>query len=171
MNLGILITGIIIVIIGGLPIILINNTAKNNEKKLMKALFDFAAKSNCSITQSDSLNKRTIGIDRINRKLFFLKSSSNQIIEKEIDLSQIKKCQIINSSRKVKSKDGSYKVTEKVELNFTHYDAAKHGAQIEWYNVANDNFMLNNDYLLIEKWGKIINIYLKETETKLVSNF
>lgn len=171
MNFGIIIIGIILVIIGVVPVILINNNYKKGEKKSMKALNDLAAKSNCTITQFDLLNKRTIGIDRINRKLFFIKSFSSQNVEREIDLSKIKKCQIINTSRTVKNKDGNYKITEKIELEFTNIDNAKRAAQIEWFDVANDNFMLSNDYQLIEKWEKLINTYLKEQGPKLVSNF
>lgn len=168
MNFGIAIIGIVLIIIGGIPIFLVNNNSKKKEKQSLKILNDLATNYKCTITQFDILNKKIIGIDKVNFWVFFVKSIDDHHIQQAVNLADVKKCQLVNSGSTFKSSEGSYKVTNKVELTFHLFEQAKIKTVFEWYNAETDNFMITGELQLAENWEKIINETLKDKTPKSI---
>ena len=157
MESGTLIASLIIVVSCVLLVVIVNRKKKNKDKQFIQSLFDFAEQSNCTISEYDLWNNSLIGIDKDSHKLFFIRKEEENAIIKEIDLSEIQKCNVINSSRIVNNKESVQNVIDKLELSFTCRDPKKTEMNLEFYNTNRDNLFLNGELSLIEKWSEIIN--------------
>ncbi len=167
MDLGITLIGVIIILLFILPIIIVTRNSKSGDKKSLKRINDLATISNSSISQFEILNNKIIGIDNDNLKLFFSRKTTEGFQENVINLAEIKKCQILSFNKKINNIEGSYKVTEKIELSFTYFDINKQKQILDCYNIEYDNFMINEEFKFAEKWEKIINNILYENTHKI----
>ena len=140
-----------------IPIVIINKKKKLKEKLLLQTLFDLAAKSNCKITTYDKWSETVIGIDKPAHKLFFVRKTTEEVITREIILSEIQKCRFINTNRVVNGNRISQKVIDKLELVFTFYDSKKSDLILEFYNAVYDSLFLRDEIPLAEKWSEIVN--------------
>ena len=61
-----------------------------------------------------------------------------------------------NSSRSINSKDGAYKVIDKLSLVFTPVDKDRSNISLEFYD-ADVSMQLVGELQLIERWEKLIN--------------
>lgn len=157
MDLSTTIMGIVILLICALPIILSAINRSRKKKKTLQVLFDFATKNNCKLNQYELSNNLTIGIDIAAQMVFFAKQSKDNVILQQINLSQIQKCRLVNSSRSVKNKESNFSVVEKIELVFTYQDKNKKDGIWEFYNHLTDGPTFSGEMLFIEKWCKFIN--------------
>lgn len=157
MDLGITVIGIVIVFICALPIILsvVNNRKKR--KKIEQSLFKFATQNNCQISNYGTNNNVTIGVDESNQMLFFIKKLKDKENLQHINLSEVKKCRIVNTTKKVKNVDSNFNVVEKIELGFTFIDHKKEETLLNFYSHSNDGTMFTGDLRFLEKWCKLIN--------------
>jgi hypothetical protein len=157
MESGTLIAFLIIVVGCILLVILVNRKKKNKDKRFVQTLFDFAERSNCKISEYDLWNNTLIGIDKGSHKLFFIRETEDNAIINEIDLFEIQKCKVINSSRIVNNKVSAQNVIDKLELLFTFRDSKKPETYLEFYNTNRDNLFMNGELSLIEKWLETVN--------------
>ena len=157
MDKGTTIMGIGIALICALPIILSTVNNSKRKKRILQGLYDFAAKSNCKISQHGMSNNLTIGIDEPSLMIFFIKKTKDNEVLQQINLSEIQKCRVINSTRTLKSKDNNLNVIEKIELAFAFNNKNKKEILLEFYNHINDGSTFTGDVNLVEQWCEIIN--------------
>lgn len=140
-----------------IPIVLINSSKKKKEKLFLQALFNLAEKSNCKISAHDLWKGTGIGIDKEARKLFFIRKAANDEEAKEIDLSEIQKCRVVNTNRTVKYNESTQTVVDRLELAFSNKDKNIPEVIFEFYNSKYDNPTLHTELQLAGKWLEIVN--------------
>ncbi len=148
---------LIMILVGAIPIVIINKKRKVKEKQFLQTLISLAEKSNSIITEQDKWGDRIIGIDKMTHKMFFIKKTAENESGIEIDLDEMKKCRFINTHSVVTFKESSQKVTERLELAFAYNDPQKPDLILEFYNSAYDSLTLRDEINLAEKWSAIAN--------------
>lgn len=127
-----------------------------NEKQFRNMLFSLAVASNCTISEFDFWKNSAIGIDKAMHRLFYIRIAKSEELKKEINLSEIQKCRIINASRSMSVKNGNYTAIDRIELIFTYRDKNKPELGLEFYNSIHDSLTLTGEVQLVEKWAKIV---------------
>lgn len=144
----------------------ISMNRKNKEKKKLQALTDLASKQNCKITKYELDSKISLGLDEKNDFLFFLKKTGEFTVTKYINLSEVKKCKVVNTNRTVKFNNSNSVVVERLEISLELNGKTAEPALLEFYNVNTDGSILNGELQLAEKWSAILNETLKEKKVK-----
>ena len=157
MDIGITITGAILIAICILPFVLMGRNSRKQNKLLFQSLSNIAAKQNCKITVHECCEEYIIGLDEPQNFLFFYKRIKDKEISKQINLAEIQNCKIINTSR---SNDNE-KVIDKLELSLVSNTKKTPEVLLELYN-SDDRMQLGDDFLLIERWAKKINERLNQ---------
>lgn len=166
MESGTTIIGLILLFIMVLPFILLSKKKSKGGKHFLSILFDLAKKNNSKISEHELWNNVAVGIDRDTHQLYFIRKTATNNIVYNIDLSEIQKCRLVNSNRKVNYKGGSYNVIDRLELAFTYCDKIKPEIILEFYNSEYDSVALNGELQLASKWLKIINTELAQKTQK-----
>ena len=135
---------------------------KQKEAQLLQPLFELAEKNNCKISKHERLNNSFIGIDELANIVFVVSNVNNIESSQQIDLADILKCRVIESSRSVSTKEGSIKVVDKSELSLVNPDKNKPDTKVEFYNADYDRLTLTGEVQLSEKWCKILNDKIAE---------
>ena len=156
MNLGTAITGAIFIAIFMLPFIFMLNGRKKKEKQLAKSILAIANNHHCKISQQDISEEFAIGLDETVNHLFFLKKTPDKEIAQHVNLAEIKFCKVIKTGNTTGKKDNQHKSIDKLDLQFSFMDQKKQDVSFTFYN-SEENFGLNGEIQLIEKWAKIIN--------------
>lgn len=146
---GIIATGIVLIVLSK------RSKIKKEHKKLL-LLTAIAQKNNSGITQHEFFGDLLIGLDEKSNFLFFINKSIPET-EEAINLSEIQKCRVINTSRSV----DSITVIDKLELCFTPLDKNKPQVHLEFYNSDNHPNLVG-ELQLVEKWSDIIKNRLKK---------
>lgn len=162
MDLGTTIIGIVFILICIIPFALMSIRSKKKKKKLLQGLFEIAEKNNCKISRYELWNNSTIGIDDTALMIFYTRKSKDIETSKQINLVEIQKCRVVNSSGTLGNKDGNLMVADKLELAFSFQDKSKNEVVLEFYNVNYDSLTLTGELQLIEKWCKIFNDKISE---------
>ncbi len=162
MELGTTIVGIVIILICIIPFALMSINNKKKEKKLLRGLSAFAERNSFKISRYELWNNSTIGIDDTSLTIFYTRKSRDIETSQQINLAEIQKCRVINSSRTWSNKDGNFKVIDKLELVFSFQDKGKNEVVLEFYNAEYDSSTLTGELQLVEKWCKIFNEKISE---------
>ena len=166
MDSGTIIFVAILVLSCVIPLVIVNRNKSKKEKLFFRALTDLAEKSNCRISEYDLWRNTEIGIDKAARKLFYIRNMENEEVKKEINLAEIQKCRVFNSSRTVINNSSNQIVTERLELAFVNRDKNVPDVTLEFYNSTTDSLYLNGEIQLTEKWAGIINSVLTSDSPK-----
>lgn len=161
MNSGTAITGAIFIAIFMLPFILMLNGRKKKEKKLLQSILAIANNHHCKISQQEASEEFAIGLDEAENQLFFFKKTTDKEIAQHVNLKEIKSCKVIKAGAKTGNKDESYKTLDKLDLNFSFLDQKNPDISFTFYN-SDENFGLNGEIKMIEKWANIVNARLKK---------
>jgi hypothetical protein len=140
-----------------IPVTIINRKNKKKERQFLQSLSDFAAKSNCRISEHQLWNDILIGEDRDARQMFFIRKTEDIEFSRQVKLSEMQKCRVVNTSRSVSSKEGNYFVAERIELTFTPRAGNEPDTVFEIYNSKFDSLTLQGELQLAEKWAAIAN--------------
>lgn len=133
---------------------------RNNKKKanqFIQNLQDMASKNNLSITQHDVWNNAAIGTDRNMEMVFFVKKTKEGAIQQQIQLDDIQRTRVVNSSRSVTTNNGRFNVTDKIELAFSSYDRTKPEILLNFFDVSTDGLSVTKELRMAEKWSELIN--------------
>jgi hypothetical protein len=145
-----------IVLVFVLPSIWMYVRNLKNEKQFRNNLFNLASGSNCRISEFDFWKNSAIGIDKNKHRIFYIRDLKSEKLKKEVDLSEIQKCRVLNASRSLNSKNGNYTAIDRLELVFTSKDKNKPEIGLEFYNTTHDSLALAGEVQLVEKWSGII---------------
>ena len=160
MNLGTAITGAIFIAIFMLPFIFMLRGRKKKEKQLRKSILTLASNHHCKISQLEISEEFAIGIDETLNQLFFLKKTANKEIAQHVNLVEIKSCRVIKTGNTTGNKEDNYKSIDKLDLNFSFLDKKNHDISFVFYD-SEENFGMDGEIQIIEKWAKIVNERLK----------
>lgn len=155
MDIKIIIIGSILVILCILPLVFAGRGRKKKEKKLLQALFDFANRNDCSITEHEICGDILIGIDVPNHKLFFMKQMYQEVITQFVDLNDFQICKVKNTSRGVNNTS----VIEKLELVFIPKDKTKKEVSLEFFN-SDHSIQIVDELHAIENWCNRVNVLM-----------
>jgi len=167
MNTSTMITLAIIIAIIIVLYMVISTNRKNKEKKKLQMLTDLASKQNCNITKYELYSKISLGLDEKNNFLFYLKTTGENAETRHINLTEVKKCKVVNTSRTVRFNNSNSIVVERMEISFEPNGKAAEPVLLEFYNVDTDGSMLNGELLLAEKWSAIVNERLNAKKLEL----
>jgi len=162
MDTSIIITVVILTVFCIILYLLIISGKKKKESEFLQNLFTLAEKNNCQISEYERWNNSIIGIDRKRNYLFFIRITNENETTQQINLTDIQKVRVIESSRIVSIKESNSKVVDRIELEFSNINRNKPDTIVEFYNTAYDNLFLAGELVIAEKWGKIINDKIAE---------
>lgn len=157
MDSGATIAGLVILLIIIIPFLRMRNSSAKKKKQMLKGLMDLASKNNCTIDQYDWWNKSSIGIDQSRQMIFFTHTVKGEDRPQQINLADIQQCRVVNASRTVTTKNGTYKLVEKLELVCSSLDKNRAEQVLEFYNSNYDSLTLSGELQLVEKWCKLLN--------------
>ena len=155
-DLGSAIVGAGTIVICAVPVIMMNRSIKKREKKFLQSLSEIATRNNCRINRHEIFGSFAIGIDESKNFVFFSRRTKDKEIDHTVNLGEIQKCQVINTSRTIKNKDVNQKVIDRLELSFSPFAKNKPEFKLEFFN-ADDSARLHGELQSIEKWSKLIN--------------
>ena len=151
MDLGTTITGLIILIIGILPFLIMAISKSNRKKKLLQSLNKLAQQQNTTIAEYDIWSNSIIGISTNKHFIFAIRHVNNEVKTYQVNLLETINCRVINEGRSV----SSFIVTDKIEIAFTAKEKQKAEIIIELYNNEYDCLTISHELQLAEKWCKI----------------
>jgi hypothetical protein len=139
---------------------------KNKEKKKIQALTNLASLQNCSITKYELDSKISLGLDEKNNFLFYMKTTDETTETRYINLSEVKKCKVVNTSRTARFNNSNSVVVERLEISFEPNGKTAEPVLLEFYNVNTDGSILNGELQMAEKWSAIVNERLNAKKVK-----
>ncbi|MDD4150972.1 MAG: hypothetical protein PHE33_13190, partial [Bacteroidales bacterium] len=119
-------------------------------------LNNIANQQHCSISKHEICGDFIIGIDEVNKYVFFLKNLNEKVVEQCVNLAEIRNCKIKNTARTVANQS----VIDKLELSFIPIDKNKKEIALEFFN-TDINMQLGQELRSVEQWSNFINDYLK----------
>lgn len=160
MNLGTAIVGAIFIAIFMLPFIFMLSGRKKKEKQLKQSILAIANNHNCKISQQEISDEFAIGLDETLNQLFFFKKTTGKEIAQHINLAEIKSCKVIKTEHSTGNKQDSVKLIDKLDLHFSFLDRKNPDISLAFYD-SEENFGMDGEIQIIEKWSKIVNDRLK----------
>ncbi|KUO68894.1 MAG: hypothetical protein APF83_02090 [Lutibacter sp. BRH_c52] len=160
MNLGTAIVGAIFIAIFMLPFIFMLIGRKKKEKQLRQSILAIANNHNCKISQQEISDEFAIGLDETLNQLFFSKKTTGKEIAQHVNLAEIKSCNVIKTEHSTGNKQDSAKLIDKLDLRFSFLDRKNPDISLVFYD-SEENFGMDGEIQMIEKWSKIVNDRLK----------
>lgn len=149
--------GLVIILIILIPIVLAKRKIKKREKMFLQSLYSLAEENRSEIIVQDHWNDTAIGIDTDAHKLFFIRQRADNKLQRTINLAEIQKCRILQTSRILNSKNGSQTVIDRLGLAFISRDQNSPEQILEFFNSDYESSMLYGETQLCEKWLQIVN--------------
>ena len=156
MDLGTLITAILIAVACIIPFIIMSKINNRLERQILQPLFSLAQKHHSKVMQYDTWSNAAVGIDHTTAMVFFFKKVNNTETSQQVSLSEIRKCRIVQVTKTANDGQDNFKATTKLELVFEYLDTSKADTLLEFYDAAADGANLTGELQLIEKWRQLI---------------
>lgn len=161
MDQGTALVGLIIILLCAIPFVLMGLASRNKKKKILNGLMETAVRNHCNISRFELKNNFAIGIDDEAAMAFFKRNSKDSDVSQEVNLSEVQRCRVYNSTRTTGSK-GAANVVDRLELLFAFQDKTKGDASFEIFNTNHGSLTLTGELQLAEKWAKIFNEKIAE---------
>ncbi len=152
MNLGITITGAILVAVCASPIVYFVASQKNHNKNLVQSLKKLAAQYDHTINQYDICAHMIIGLDITSSMLYLIKQKGDEIEQHAISLKEISAATLETHY----AKNNNLKVIERLGIRFLPKNGYVSDVFLEFYN-TDDTFQLNGELQLTQTWIERIN--------------
>ena len=149
------ILALIVILTCMIPIILLKGGAVFKKRKFGRLLSEAAQKHNTTIIQYEQWNNSAIGLNKNATQLFIVNKGEAKATSKTLVLSSFNKCSVVNENSGAAYKEGSFKVTNAIELELTGENSRL--ARINFYHIDKDSPLLTDELELAEKWCRIIN--------------
>lgn len=160
MDSGTAITGLVLLAISVVPIFVINRKRAKRGRGMLQLMTKAANEHNCKITEHEFCGDYSVGMDKTNGYVFFIKESKEKADVQYINLAQVKSCKMDNTGRIVTYNKQNNKIVERLCLHFIPKEKDKPAIGWEFYN-AEEKPQLSGELQSIEKWQNTINDYLK----------
>lgn len=156
MDLGTTITALLIAAACVIPFVIMNKLNARRERKILEPLFNLAQKHDSTISGYDIWNNAAVGIDNRTEMVFFFKKATGTDIFRQVNLSEIRKCRLIQVTKTSGDEQDNFKPVAKLELVLEHQDSSKADIMLEFYNADLDGGTLTGELQLVEKWRQLI---------------
>jgi hypothetical protein len=166
MDKGTAIIAIVMIAICVLPFVLIGVVRKMKKKQILNAISNVAKQENCTITDYEVSGDFILGIYENEKTSFFFKYLKDKKLTRNINLNDIKSCEVKTTNRNYQSGGENYLVIEKIEMNFLPVDSSKPYFLVEFYN-EDEHIQLNEEVQIVETWAKKINEKIKQRKGKV----
>jgi len=158
MNSGLIITVAISLLLTIIISVSVSKSKKKKQIRFLDPLNSLAESKNCKISAYDIWNNSIIGMDKTNHFLFAIqKMKGDDKAELVINLTEIFRCRVAESSRTSGPKEGNLKAFDRIDLVFTNKDKNKADKIVEFYNSNTDSLTLTGELQLAEKWCVLVN--------------
>ncbi|MEP4532979.1 MAG: hypothetical protein ABJ004_07830 [Cyclobacteriaceae bacterium] len=168
MEFGTTILGLVAIALCIIPFVVMHKSRKKREQDLIDGLKAVADSYSSDVTTYDCGMEFSIGISWARNYIFYYKKTDQEVFELCVPLTAIRKCQVNNVKRSIKTQAGSQTVIDKLELTFLPKDTSISPSRFEFFN-SNEHFQMNGELLLIRKWEGIVNKALRENHMVAVS--
>ena len=150
-----IILGSIVVVVVIIPIAILKIKASLKKRRIKDLLFSLAQPHNTTIIRYDHWNSSAIGLSRNSTQIFLVCNDKNEEKKQVIALSFFNKCKLVNDNAGAAFNEGSYKVTNAVDLELTGKN--KPTERINFYRIQKDGDLLTYELEVAEKWCRLIN--------------
>ena len=154
MDLGTVITALIMLAVCVLPFVLMNRKKQKRIKHLKQTFTDFAKETNNTVGELDVCGGIVIGLDQKSNSLFFVKEHAETTVKICIELEHV-----IGVSLEKPQFNGSTSF-EKIVLNFSIKNNPSKLIQLFLFD-EKDKMQLDGELQLAEKWQKKLQEVLK----------
>ena len=163
MDTGFAVMGIILLLLCVLPFIIIRKNRQKRDKKYKETISSLARESNNQIDLYDGWKSTIIGLDSLNRKLFFLRKVGDKDVHIVVDLADIHGSKVLNTRWSLKGESNG--MTQKLELGLTPREKSKPIIRLEFFNADCDGLTMMDELLIAEKWSALINSTISKNGT------
>ncbi len=151
MDTGMIMVIAILLIVCITPFVIISSTTKKREKHLKETLQQHIAKNRATLVDYAVHNDFALGLDSLNKIYCYHKTKDKELFQ-QIDLNDIKSCEVKKNTNRIKNDSSSYEVVQRVALVFT----PRQGSKIEEFELYNEDIssQLNGEIALATTWKK-----------------
>jgi hypothetical protein len=161
MELNTLIISVALIVPCVLLVVLIKKYNQKKKKEALASLFKLVAEKECTITMSDYwkdfYTNTKIAIDTDKLWLFFIRKINGVENKTALDLSGIKRANVISNTRIVDEGKNKQTVIDVIKLELLSKEKDKPDIFLEFYNNEYDSLIISEELQLAEKWVGIIN--------------
>lgn len=155
MDFSLIIISILGVILMLIPFVFSDSKTKKANQQLKKVLENLADEWNSALGEYQIIPNTAIGLSKPGNRLFVAKRRGENILQTQLDLSEMKQCTIRTRSRSVTYNSSSTTVTDMIGLGFIPRDKARPELLVELYNSDSDSQTLSDELSTAEKWQRI----------------
>lgn len=159
MNTNIIIIGIGSILLFVVPFILFAVHQRTKDKRAMAGFMNEALKLNAKLSTTEQWNSAyCIGVDANGRKLYYRRTNDYKPETVLVDLNDISKCRVANTSHFVKTKSEKISIIDTISLVLENKNTSKPAISLEVYNVRNaSNANISSEQEIATKWETIVN--------------
>jgi hypothetical protein len=164
-------TSIVIAIIASLtfigPIVYFEYFKKRATLKFAAYFKKVSRNNSLNLSKYDVWNDQYgIGIDADAKKMIYLHKRNGHDVTELHNLPEVRNCRTIKEDNLIKTPDGDRRFPIRVEMHIEFVNPEKKNVSIEFYKGEITDFV-RDEYLLAEKWSKIINSGIKKDRARL----
>ena len=149
MDLGVIITGLIIVSICSIPFIIIGVHRKKKQKQAVQTFLALTKEHGCNPSVYEFWNNSAIGIDKISGTAILCRTQNDIKSIRLMNLLEVNSCEAIITRQESQ-------VISKIEIVFSCSKKDKTSVRWEMYNSDYDSLTISNELQVIEKWVEIL---------------
>jgi hypothetical protein len=127
----------------------------------LNTLYNYLGKY-IKLSEHQLWNNILIGVNRRERKLYFLRKLNERELFKMIDLSKIYKCQLLTSNKNM--------IINQVLLSFISFDQVGSPTVLEIYNSKTEKIILPSELQFAIRWENIANLIIEDFNGKTNKN-
>ncbi|MBN1821268.1 MAG: hypothetical protein JXR31_02515 [Prolixibacteraceae bacterium] len=156
MDISVAITGMVLLSAFIIPVIIININSKKKAKGKINRLKSQFLLLGLEPGEYDLWNTYMIGADSQKNIVVYISGDNDHQDVKIIELLQVKKCEVRNSSHLAETKTGNQPVSDSVGLMISFRDEKRESTYLEFFN-AEKEAQLDTELILAKKWVEIMN--------------
>jgi len=138
-----------------IPFVFTDSKTKKAKQQLKKELENLAGEWNSSLGEYEHIPNSAIGLNKPGNRLFVAKRRGENILQTQLDLSEMKQCTIRTRKRSVTYNSSNTTVTDMIGLGFVPRDKVRSELLVEIYNADFDSQTLSDELSTAEKWQRI----------------
>ncbi len=163
MDNGSILLGIAVLASICLPFAFMIRGQRKRTKKLLNTLDELANKEQSKIGLHEVCGDMAIGFNEEQDKIFFIKNINENPVESVVDLKKVQQCKFVNTPKAIHGDHGNFNVIDKLLIRFSNKTKESADASFLIYD-SEESLQLSGELQLAEKWEKLINDRLKNSQ-------
>lgn len=156
MDLGTLITGLIMLGVCVLPFVLMHFNRKKIKKQMLFSINKMVAHEKGKLTDFEFTTNTIIGLDENQNKVFLYRKHKDRETRELVRLTDFDRCEIEKTYSRSEQTTENYSDIERVDLKFIPKSNGKEFFLMELYN-AKESFSLKDELVFAKTWVDKIN--------------